>query len=106
MDLLDINILVYALRPDTRHHQTAKEWLENSLNTGRPVRIFPAVESGFLRIVTHPKIFSPPTPLVEATRFLQVLCSCPCVEICQWTPSARKRWSLLCLELKMQGNDC
>lgn len=106
MDLPDNNILIYALRPDTRHHKTAKKWLEDSLNAGRPIRLFSTVEAGFLRVVTHPKIFSPPTPLAEAGEFLRVLCSCPSVEICQWTASARERWSNLCQGLDMHGNDC
>ncbi|MGF1678664.1 MAG: TA system VapC family ribonuclease toxin, partial [Candidatus Methylacidiphilales bacterium] len=79
---------------------------EDAINHGYPIRLFPAVEQGFLRIVTHPKIYSAPTPLKEACSFLDILCSAPSVEITQWTPSVRKRWIQLCLDLKLQGNDC
>lgn len=106
MDLPDNNILIYALRPDTKYHRAAKEWLEESLNAGRPIRLFPTVEAGYLRVVTNPKIFSPPTPFAEATEFLRVLCACPSVEICQWKPSARERWSHLCQKLEIHGDDC
>ncbi|MBC2593853.1 PIN domain-containing protein [Ruficoccus amylovorans] len=106
MVLPDNNILINAFRPDSPHHQVARQWLEDSLNAGRSIRLFPTVEAGFLRVVTHPKIFSPASPLEEASAFLRVLCSCPTVEICPWTPSARERWCELCASPKMSGNDC
>lgn len=106
MDLADNNVLIQAFRPETSHHRAAKQWLEHSLNAGHSLRLFPTVEGGFLRIVTHPGIFTPPTPLQEAWEFLHILCSSPGVEICPWTPSARERWGELCRELGLSGNDC
>ncbi len=35
------------------------------------------VFSGFLRVVTHPRIFSPPTPLVQALALVEALRSRP-----------------------------
>lgn len=106
MDIPDNNVLISAIRPDARHHLMAKKWLEASLNGGNPIRLFPTVETGFLRVVTHPKIYSPPTPVNEAWKFLRILCSSPFVEICPWTQTARERWGGLCLSLGLSGNDC
>ena len=106
MDLLDNNILINAFRPDVEHHQVAKTWLEDALNSRHPIRLFPTVEAGFLRVVTKPRIFSTPSSLAEAWSFLEVLCSCPNVETCLWSPSVRTRWGSLCAELGMKGNDC
>ncbi len=106
MDLPDNNILINAIRSESEHHRVAKEWLEDGLNHGYPIRLFPTAELGFLRVVTNPRIYSAPTPFKEACLFLEILCSAPGVEITQWTPSVRKRWTKLCLDLKLRGNDC
>jgi len=106
MDLPDNNILINAIRSEAKHHRVAKEWLEDALNHGHPIRLFPAVEAGFLRVVTNPKIYASPTPFKEAWLFLDTLSSSPGVEIVQWTPSARNRCAQLCLDLNLRGNDC
>lgn len=106
MDLPDNNVLINAFRPDAPYHELAKNWLEKGLNNGQPLRLFPTVETGFLRVVTHPKIFEPPSPMAEACSFLKALCSSPSVEICPWTSTARHCWTDLCLTLGLNGNDC
>lgn len=106
MDLLDNNVLISAIRPDAKHHQVAKAWLEDSLNSGLSIRLFPTVEAGFLRVVTNRKIYMPPTPFEVAWAFLQTICSAPSVETAAWTSAARNRWGKLCRELNLSGNDC
>lgn len=106
MDLPDNNLLINAFRRETPHHTKAKQWLEETLSHGLPIRLFPTVEAGFLRVVTHPRIFEPPSPLEEAWAFLQTLCSAPSIEIVQWTPAARNRWARFRIELNLRGNDC
>lgn len=106
MDLPDNNVLINAFRPETRHHQTANAWLTKALSGGHSIRLFPTVEAGFVRVVTNPKIFDPPSLLTEARDFLETLGSCPTVEISQWTEACRQRWGKLCEDLGMSGNDC
>ena len=106
MDLPDNNILINAIRSEAEYHRVAKDWLEDALNHGHPLRLFPMVEVGFFRLVTHPKIFAAPTPLAEARSFLETLCSAACVEIAPWTPACRERWSSLCGDMGLRGNDC
>lgn len=106
MNLPDNNILIHAIRSEARQHHVAKAWLEDALNQGLSLRLFPTVEAGFLRVVTNPKIFATPTPSDEAWLFLDTLCSAPGVEIAQWTPAVRKRWAELCVQSNLRGNDC
>jgi uncharacterized protein len=63
---VDTNILVYAHREDAPFHDAAYGHVA-SLATGRaPWAIpWPCVHE-FLSIVTHPRIFKPPTPLTSA----------------------------------------
>lgn len=106
MELLDNNVLISAFRPDLGHHAFAKPWLEDALNSGVALRLFPTVEVGFLRVVTNPKVFNPPSTMAEASAFLRVLCEAPNVEIVPWTQPCRDRWLALCSELSLSGNDC
>lgn len=106
MDLLDNNVLISAFRPDLEHHAVAKGRLQHALNSGSAIRLFPSVEAGFLRVVTHPKVFNPPSTMAEASGVLRFLSEAPGVEIAPWTAACRERWLTLCTELLLSGNDC
>lgn len=73
MILPDVNVLIYAHREESPNHEGYRAWLEELLGSGEPYGIADIVLSGFLRIVTHPKIFDPPTPLETALSFVQAL---------------------------------
>lgn len=66
MHLPDVNVLVGAYRTDAEHHAALKDWLEASVSDSEPLGVTDAVLSGFVRVVTHPKIFAQPTPLEVA----------------------------------------
>lgn len=106
MDLVDNNILISAFRPDLQHHRVAREWLQTALDNGWAIRFIPTVEVGFLRVVTHSRIFNPSSSMAEASAFLHALFEAPTVEIASWTPACRKRWLTLCATLELSGNDC
>ncbi len=66
MIAVDTHILVYAHREDSPWHQKAAERVTGLANAGGPWAIpWPCVHE-FLSIVTHPKIYLPPTPLATA----------------------------------------
>lgn len=64
----DVNVLVAASRLDHPHHVVAYAWLKTALGIQR-LAILPMVAWGFLRLVTHPKVFLEPTPLLRLKRF-------------------------------------
>ncbi len=103
MDLLDANILIGAFRPDDPDHAILKSWLEESFNEGLFVKFPPLVEAAFLRIVTHPRIFSVPSPLEAALGFLRTIHESGLFQETAWTSRARSRWQRWCRELGMQG---
>ncbi len=65
----DVNVLVSAFREDTPHHRLCRRWLEQALGSDELLAVSELVLSGVLRVLTHPKVFNPPTPLAEALRF-------------------------------------
>ncbi|MFH1114372.1 MAG: TA system VapC family ribonuclease toxin [Pseudomonadota bacterium] len=63
MIAIDTNILVYAHREDSPWHDVAYERLVELAEGLAPWAIpWPCIHE-FLAIVTHPRIYSPPTPL-------------------------------------------
>jgi toxin-antitoxin system PIN domain toxin len=69
---IDTNILVYAHREDSAWHEAADRCLVSEAESGAPCSIpWPCIHE-FLAIVTHPRIYDPPTPLGDALE--QVLC--------------------------------
>jgi hypothetical protein len=71
MILPDVNVLVYAHREDAVDHMRYRQWLEGILQSGQPYGMSDHVLSGFLRIVTHPRIFTPPSSFRSAMDFVR-----------------------------------
>lgn len=102
----DVNILVAASRQDHAHHQPALAWLEAALSRsaeGHGMAILPMVASGFLRLVTHPKVFIEPTPIDAALAFLRAVQDAPGVHMlplgAEWAAFERQ-----CSQLSLTGN--
>ena len=73
MIAIDTNILVYARRVETPHHATARKLLHTLAEGGRPwVLPWPCVYE-YLRVVTHPRVFDPPTGIEAALTDLESL---------------------------------
>jgi toxin-antitoxin system PIN domain toxin len=74
---LDTNILVYARRSETAHHTAARKLVRDLAEGDEPWAIpWPCVYE-FLRVVTHPKVFDPPTDLETALADLESLLESP-----------------------------
>lgn len=66
MIAVDTNLLVYAHRADSAWHPQAKARLAELAEGRAPWALpWPCVHE-FLAIVTHPRIYSPPTPIAAA----------------------------------------
>lgn len=99
-----MNILVYAHREDARDHAHHRAWLEEVVNGPQAFGLSDLVLSGFLRVVTHPRVFSTPTPMERALEFADVLRSAPnCVRVV----SGERHWEIfagLCRGAGARGN--
>ena len=77
MVLFDINIYVYAHREDSSYHVPIKKYVEKILKDNSPFGYSLLALSGFLRIITHPRIFNPPTDLKTAVQFTEEIITLP-----------------------------
>ncbi|MBN1345622.1 MAG: type II toxin-antitoxin system VapC family toxin [Phycisphaerae bacterium] len=104
MLLPDVNVLVYAFRTEHPQHAAFRAWLERLITGREAYGITDLVLSGFVRIVTHPRVFQNPDPLESALRFAdQIRGQSHCVLI---TPGPR-HWDIfreLCQHAQAKGN--
>lgn len=63
MLLPDVNVLIYAHREDAPEHGRYAAWLTSLTEASEPFALSEIVLASFLRIVTNPRIFDPPTPI-------------------------------------------
>ncbi|HTP33384.1 MAG TPA: type II toxin-antitoxin system VapC family toxin [Candidatus Acidoferrales bacterium] len=73
----DVNVLVYAHREETANHQRYAEWLKKVATGPEPFALSEPVLQGFLRVVTNPRIFQPPSTVERAFLFLDALITRP-----------------------------
>ena len=104
MILPDVNVLVYAHREDAPDHAAYRGWLESVINGAQAYGMCDLVLSGFLRVVTHPRIFDQPSGLDQALAFVADIRNQPnCVPV---RPGPR-HWSIfehLCRTANVKGN--
>mgnify|MGYP006284900171 CR=1 FL=1 len=81
MIALDTNILVYAHREEFPEHGQALAWLR-FLAEGQAPWALPVFSLGeFLRLVTHPRVFDPPSALEDALAALEALTDSPSLRV-------------------------
>jgi len=78
---LDTNILVYARRKEAPHHDEARMLLIGLAEGDEPWGLpWPCVYE-LLRVITHPRVFDPPTPLEVALEDLESLFASPSLRL-------------------------
>ena len=105
MFLMDVNVLVYAHREDAANHSAYRQWLESVINGHASFGYSELVLSGFLRVVTHPKVFEIPSTLSSAVLFTEQIRNLPNA-VCLAPGSMHWKIFVECLEqINATGND-
>lgn len=79
MIAVDTNILVYAHRKDSRWHDAAYARISELAESRTPWAIpWPCLHE-FLGVVTHPRVYTPPTPLAAAADQVEAWLEAPSV---------------------------
>jgi toxin-antitoxin system PIN domain toxin len=101
---MDVNVLIYAHREDVRDHLAYREWVESIINGNMKYGFSELVLSGFVRIVTHPRIFETPSSLAQALIFANQIRSAD-QAICVAPGSKHWKFFLQCAEdINATGN--
>ncbi len=77
MQLPDVNVLVYAHRQESPGHRRYADWLTALATGSEPFALSELVLHGFVRVVTNPRIFAPPSTVRQAFQFIEQLLGRP-----------------------------
>jgi toxin-antitoxin system PIN domain toxin len=104
MILIDVNVLIYAHRESSAQHFATKEWLLDTLNSPSAYGLSELVLSSFVRVVTHSKIFNPPSTIKQAFTFVTQLRNRSNCVIIQPEAQHWKIFESLCEKSQATGN--
>lgn len=100
----DVNVLVHAFNADDPQHEPYREWLETAAAGPEPVGLASVVASGFIRVVTHPKVLSEPLGVVDALDLVAALRAAPAVVPLDPGPRHWELFDDLCRRTGARGN--
>jgi toxin-antitoxin system PIN domain toxin len=66
VQVVDANVLLYAVNRDSVHHGSAREWLDGELSSGGTVAFVWMSMLAFVRLATHPSVFPSPLSIEDA----------------------------------------
>lgn len=105
MKICDVNVMIYAHKPEaSSEHSAYATWFSDWAENDPCIGISEEVLTGFIRIVTHPKIFSLPPPLSVALSFCRELTTRPNAQILRPGPRNWDIFSDPCEKTQAKGN--
>lgn len=72
MVIVDANVLLYAVNPQSRQHEAAHAWLVGALAGNEAVGFAWTVLLAFLRLATNPSVFAHPLSPEEAAGLVEL----------------------------------
>lgn len=69
----DVNVLVHAYRRESPKHERYAEWLGGVVAGDDELGLVESVLTGFVRIVTNPRIVADPAPTGDALAFVRAV---------------------------------
>ncbi len=104
MLLPDVNVLVYAHVEDSSpDHAEYAEWIIRMATGPEPFALSVLVLSGFIRVVTNPRVFDPPSTLDRSFQFVNSLLERPQARIVRPGPDHLDIFERLCRESGASG---
>jgi toxin-antitoxin system PIN domain toxin len=99
-----VNVYVHAFRDAAPDHDRYRAWLRAALVGEEPVAVSELVLSGFVRVVTHPRVFDPPDPVAAALAFAAAVLAQPAAVV---VGPGDRHWAIfanLCRSADARGN--
>lgn len=104
MDQPDVNVLVGAFRNELPFHDECRGWFRRVWTGATPFGVSELALSGFLRVVTNPRVFDEPTPLAAAMDFARELREHPRAVVIAPGPRHWRIFEELCAASNAKGN--
>ncbi len=104
MIAVDTNVLVHAHRAESRAHAIALARLSTLANDDAPWGLPVFCIGEFVRVVTHRRVFNPPTDLATAIRFVDALLESPSARLLLPTVAFPRQFGRIATEARATGN--
>jgi toxin-antitoxin system PIN domain toxin len=105
MILPDVNVLIYAFRPDEPNHPVARPWLEQVIQRDAKFALSKMLLSALVRVTTNRRSYPMPAQLDQAFGFADDLMKQP---HCMLIEPGEHHWDIfrrLCVETGTRGGD-
>jgi toxin-antitoxin system PIN domain toxin len=103
--LVDTNLLAYAFRPEQPEHRVARAWLTGLLNGSGRIGLTSSALTGFVRVVTHRRVFGDPAGIAEALSFVSTLRASPSSTEIEAGAAYPDLFDGLCRSLDLHGDE-
>lgn len=103
MIAVDTNLLVYAHREDSQWHAAARSCLVALAESGQAWGIPWSSLHEFLGVVTHPRIYLPPTPQATAFASIRAWLESPGLRLLHEGPGYLDKLERLCVQARIGG---
>ena len=104
MILPDVNVLIYAHVEDSSpDHADYAQWITRLATGPEPFALSLLVLAGFIRVVTNPRVFDPPSTLDQAFAFVSSLAERPTARIVGPGPDHLDILESLCRRARATG---
>lgn len=101
---VDTNILIYAHRRESPRHEIALRRITEIAESAAPWGLPVFCLAEFVRVVTHLRVFSPPSVLADSLEFLDQLLQSPSVRVLLPTPGYPFAFRQVCTTAAVRGN--
>lgn len=101
--LVDANILLYAYDTDSPHHGAARQWLQDRMSSGYPVRLALVTLLAFVRIASDPRVFARPVSPADACGVVGSWLDSPNVRLLAPGPRSWRHLGEICTNARARG---
>jgi toxin-antitoxin system PIN domain toxin len=101
--LIDANLLIYAYDASSEFHGDARRWLEKRFSDPAPVRLSWSTIHAFLRLTTHPAVFTTTLTMSDASQIVDSWLALPSLGVLE---PGNAYWAIfrrLLLEAQVRG---
>jgi uncharacterized protein len=96
--------LIYSHRRESAHHEIALRKLTSIAESDAPWGLPVFCLAEFVRVVTHLRVFDPPSPLADALEFLAQLIKSPSLRLLNPTAGYLSAFNEACMSGAVRGN--
>lgn len=105
MILPDVNPLVYAVHRESDQHHWARPWLDDLVNGPSDFAMSELVLSGFVRVVTNPRLWRIPLAAPDAVGVIERIAARPTCRLLRPGPRHLRIFLDFCTSLGLRGNE-